>query len=242
MMRAVEPSVPRVAGDLLRGLVSEDPVAWARRRGAELVEFGASRGARMTPRAWLATAAAIDGRSRRDAAALVDAVLRRAGLSSLANAQISGLPSFGRAALAVAEIAVAIARAPSEHEVVVPEPPLPWPHRHELRRLATELLSGATVILHARNVGELADLVPRESIIDTATGAAHEGPRSVLVRVYGWGEPYETFRRALDERGVTIAGGPIAHVLSVPEGFGAREVLALAFDAGLDVLEVRAAF
>jgi len=199
----------------------------------------------MTPRGWLETVAAIDGRSKRDAVALVDAVLRRAGLSSLANAPISGLPPFGRAALAVAEVAVAIAHDPSEHEVVVPEPPLPWPHRHELRRLASELLAGAKVLLHARDENELAQLVPREAILDARLGGhgvVHDGARSVLVRVYGWGEPYETFRRVLDERGVTIAGGPIAHVLSVPEGFGPREVLAIAFDAGLDVLEVREAF
>lgn len=226
----------------MRGLLAEDPVAWARRHGAELVEFGAQRGARMTPRKWLETVAAIDGRAHRDAVAVVDAIVRRAGLSSLANAPIGGLPPFGRAALAVAEVAVAIASAPSAHEVVVPEPPLPWPHRHELRRLAIELLSGAKVLLHAREASELVELVARDAIVDAAAGATHPATRSVLVRVYGWGEPYETFRKVLDERGVTIGGGPIAHVLTVPEGFGPRDVLSIAYDAGLDVLEVREGF
>lgn len=36
-----------------------------------------------------------------------------------------------------------------------------------------------------------------------------------------------------------MAGGPIAHVLTAPESIGAREVLAAAYDAGIDVLEVR---
>ncbi|MBI2393480.1 MAG: hypothetical protein HYV09_28120 [Deltaproteobacteria bacterium] len=225
----------------LRGVVVDDALGWGLRRGAEVVDFAAPRGPRMTPRSWLGTVAAIDGRARRDADALVDAILRRAGLSVLANAPLSGLPPFARAALAVAEVAVAIAGAPSEHEVVVPEPPLPWPHRHELRRLAADLLAGARVILHARDAAELSQLVERDAILEGAAGVPHAG-RSILVRVYGWGEPYEAFKRALEERGVTIGGGPIAHVLGAPDGFGPREVLAAAYEAGLDVLEVREAF
>lgn len=227
----------------LSGLVVDDPVAWARRRGAELVDYAALRGPRVTPRAWLETVAAIDGRSKRDGAALVDAILRRAGLSAHAKVAISSLGPFARAALAVAESAVAIARAPDKHEVVVPEPPLAWPHRHDLRRLAIELLAGANVFLHAHDAAELAPLVERESIVDAAGRALapHEGRRAIIVRVYGWGEPYDAFRQALDALGVTVAGGPIAHVLTAPESIGAREVLAAAFDAGLDVLEVREA-
>lgn len=238
----MELSEARVSGQgRLRGLVSEDPAGWARAHGAELVEFSALRGGRVTPKAWLETVAAIDGRAHADAVALVDAFLRRSGLSSLATAPIAGLPPFAKAALAIAEVAVAIAHAPGEREVVVPEPPLPGAHRYELRRLACELLRDAKVVLHARDAQELASLVAREAILDAAAGAAHPGTRSVLVRVYGWGEPYEAFLRGLDERGVTVGGGPIAHVLTVPDGFGPREVLAIAFDAGLDVLEVREA-
>lgn len=223
----------------VRGLLAEDPATWARQNGALVVDFGATRGARMTPRAWLETVAAIDGRPHRESVALVDAVLRRAGLSSLANGAIGVLPAFGRAALAVAEVAVAVTgRA---QEVLVPEPPLPWPHRHELRRLALELLAGTPVVLHTRDPMELTSLVARDAVIDVAVGAAHPAGPSVLVRVYGWGEPYEAFKRGLDERGVTITGGPIAHVLTGPDGFGPREALAIAYEAGLDVLEVREA-
>jgi hypothetical protein len=227
----------------LSGLVVDDPVAWARKRGAELVDFAAPRGPRMTSRAWLETVAAIDDRRKRDGAALVDAIVRRAGLSAFANVAISSLAPFARAALAVAETAVAIARAPEKYDVVVPEPPIAWPHRHDLRRVAVELLAGANVFLHARDAAELAPLIDRAAIVDGAGRALAPsgGQRALIVRVYGWGEPYDAFRKALDALGVTVAGGPIAHVLTAPEAVGAREVLAAAFDAGLDVLEVREA-
>ncbi len=226
---------------MLSGLVLDDPVAWARGRGAELVDFTAPRGPRMTPRAWLEAVAAIDGRGRREGAALADAILRRAGLSAYANATNSTLGPLARAALAIAETSVAIARAPEKHDVVVPEPPLAWPHRHEVRKLATELLAGANVFLHARDAAELAPLVDRASIVDAAGRALapSAGHRAIVVRVYGWGEPYDAFRKALDALGVKVAGGPIAHVLTAPESIGAREVLAAAYDAGIDVLEVR---
>ena len=238
-MRPVERAEHQLARAGVHGLLAEDPVAWARGKNAELVDFHAARGGRLTPSAWLEAVAAIEGRPPRDAAALVDAVLRRSGLSSLSKSSIAGLPPFARAALAVAEVAIAIAGAAEPPDVVVPEPPLSAPHRHELRRLACELLRGATVWLHARDAQELAALLPREAILDAAAGVRHPGTRAVLVRVYGWGEPYEAFRKGLDHAGVVIGGGPIAHVLTVPDGFGPREVLALAFEAGLDVLEVR---
>jgi len=227
----------------LSGLVVDDPVAWARRHGAELVDFAAPRGPRLSSRAWLETVAAIEGRSKRDGAALVDAIVRRAGLSAFANGAISSLTPFARASLAIAETAVAIAAAPDKHEVVVPEPPIPWPHRHDLRRIAIELLSGANVRLHARDAAELAPLMERAAIVDGAGRALapETGQRAIIARVYGWGEPYDAFRKALEELGVTVAGGPIAHVLTAPEAIGAREILVAAFDAGLDVLEVREA-
>ena len=201
------------------GLVVDDPIAWAKRRGAEIVEFAAPRGPRLTARAWLETVAAIDDRSKRDGAALVDAILRRAGLSAYAKVAISSLGPASRVALAIAETAVAIARAPEKHDVVVPEPPIPWPQRHEVRRLALELLAGANVFLHARDAAELAPLMERSAIVDSGGRALAPaaGQRAIVVRVYGWGEPYDAFRKALDELGVTVAGGPIAHVLTAPE-------------------------
>jgi hypothetical protein len=226
----------------LRGLVLDDPVAWARRHGVEVVDYAALRGPKITPRKWLEAVAAIDGRTHRDGAALVDAILRRAGLSAYANVTISTLTPYARAVLAVAESAVTISGKP-DRKVVVPEPPLPWPQRHELRRVAAELLAGSNVVLHAREAGELAPLLPREAI-ENGSGtslAAATGKRAILVRVYGTGEPYETFRAAVEALGVTIAGGPIAHVLTAPAGVGPREVLGAAYDAGLDVLEVREA-
>lgn len=227
----------------LSGLVVDDPVAWAARNRAELVDFAASRGPRMTPRAWLETVAAIDSRGRRDGAALVDVTLRRAGLSAYAKLPISSLGPFARAALAIAETSVSIARAPEKCDVVVPEPPLAWPQRHDVRRIAIELLAGANVFLHARDAAELAPIVERSAILDGAGRAlaASTGKRAIVVRVYGWGEPYDAFRKALEELGVTITGGPVSHVVTAPDPIGTREVLAAAFDAGLDVLEVREA-
>lgn len=223
----------------LRGLVTEDVAAWAAKNGGELVDFHAPRGPRMTARTWLGTVASIDGRSKRDGSALVDAVLRRSGLSAYGNAPFSGLSPFSRAALAIAEAAVAIAGREAV-TVVLPEPPLPWPHRHEVRRLAIDVLSAAKLVLHSRDAAELAPLMPRDSIVEAGVAlktAADE--RSIIVRVYGWGEPYDAFRKALIELGVTIAGGPIAHVLTAPTAVTPREVLAAAYDAGIDVLEVR---
>ncbi len=223
------------------GVVVDDVVAFARRRNAELVPFGAADKSRLTPRVFLETVAAIDRRSRRDAAALVDSTLRRSGLSPSASTAIASLSPHARAALAIAETAVAIARDPSSFEVVVPEPPLPWPQRHELRRLALYVLGGARVVLHARDASELASLVEHASIVD---GGGHvltapAGGRSIVVRVYGAGEPYRAFREKLEARGVVVRGGPIAHLLEAPAGFGPRDVLAAAYETDLDVLEVR---
>lgn len=226
----------------LRGLIGEDCAAWARRNDAELVDFHATRGSRMTARLWLETVASIDGRSKREGAAVVDAVLRRAGLAAFAAAPFSSLTPLARTALAVAECAVGVA-GHAAPRVVLPEPPLPWPQRHELRRMAIEVLSEAELWIHARDAAELAPLMPRASISDVSgvSLAPAEGQRTIVVRVYGSGEPYAAFRGALEALGITIAGGPIAHVLSAPPGITPREVLAAAFEAEIDVLEVREA-
>ncbi len=229
--------------EALRGLIAEDPADWARRHGAELVAFDAPRGDRVAVRAWLLATAAIEGRSGREAEALVDAVLRKAGLEPWARATMAQLAPLARASVAVAEIAVAIAGREASVQVVVPSPPLAWPERHELRRLATWLLAGASVTLHAFDAVELAPLVPREAIVDAAGRALWpaDGRRVILARVYAWGEAYDAFRKALDERGVRVEGGPVAHVLDAPASVTARDVLAAAYDAEVDVLEVREA-
>jgi hypothetical protein len=223
----------------LSGLVGEDAVAWASRHGASLVDFSATRGARMTPRGWLEAVASMDGRGKRDGAALADTMLRKSGLAAYANAPFSSLNPYSRAAVAVAEQAVALSGVAGA-TVVLPEPPLPWPERHELRRLAIELLAGSKVVIHARDAAELAPLMPRDSIVEAGVALQNrEGERSMILRVYGWGEPYEALRAALEALDVKIAGGPIAHVLTAPTAITPREVLAAAFDAGIDVLEVR---
>jgi hypothetical protein len=86
-------------------------------------------------------------------------------------------------------------------------------------------------------------LMARDSIVNAAgvSLAPAEGQRAFVLRVYGWGEPYTTLRTSLEALGITIGGGPIAHVLSVPSNVTAREILGAAFDAGIDVLEVREA-
>lgn len=223
----------------LRGLVGEDVAAWASRNGAAVVDFHALRGPRMTARAWLEAVASIDGRSKRDGAALADTILRRSGLAAFATAPFSALHPHARAAVAIAEQAVAAAGL-ADVTIVVPEPPLPWPQRHELRRLALEVLAGANIVLHARDAAELAPLMPRESIAEAGVALqSKEGERAIVVRVFGSGEPYASFRAALEALGATISGGPIAHVLTAPVAVTPREVLAAAFDAGIDVLEVR---
>lgn len=223
----------------LRGLVGEDVAAWASRHGAALVDFNAVRGARMTPRAWLEAVASMDGRGKRDGAALADTVLRKSGLAAFANAPFSSLNPFSRAAMAVAEQAVAVF-GDADATIVVPEPPLPWPQRHELRRLALEVLAGGKIVIHARDAVELAPLMPRDAILEAGVALqSKDAERSMIVRVYGWGEPYDAFRASLEALGIKIAGGPIAHVLTAPTAVTPREVLAAAFDAGIDVLEVR---
>jgi hypothetical protein len=224
-------------GPVVKGIVVDDPAAFAERHRAEIVAFSAPRSPKLGPQAWLSAASAMEGRGARETAALVDAILRRAGLSAYAMTPISSLPPLQRAALAIAEIAVA---SPNTM-VVVPEPPLAWPQRHEVRRLAVTQLASATVVLHAREAWELAALVKPHDVTDgdgRALGDA-SGLRAIVARTYGEGAAYEAFRTSLEEAGVRVEGGPIAHVLAVPTNFGVREVLAAAHDAGLDVLEVR---
>ncbi len=228
----------------LIGLVTDDARTYAANRRAELVAFEAERGPRMTTREWLRTVAAIEGRTGQEASALADAVLARAGLGPGAPQTIGALHAQQLAALALAETAVIIAKEPAAFVVVVPQPPIPWPYRNEIRRLAASMLAGAEVVLHAYAAWELLPLVEHDFIVNASGGAiaAPPGHRTVMARVYGTGAPYEAWRAALEATGVLVAGGPIAHVLAVPEGMGPREVLAAAHDAGLDVLEVREAF
>lgn len=221
----------------MKGIVVDDPAAFAKRNGADVVAFGATRSPKLGPKAWLTAASAMEGRGARESDALVDAILRRAGLSTYAVTPITSLPPLAKAALAIAEIAVT---APTSM-VVVPEPPIAWPQRHEVRRLAVTLLASATVVLHAREAWELAALVAPHEVTDGEGHALGDasGQRSIVARTYGGGEAYDAFRAALEGAGVRVEGGPIAHVLAVPAGFGVREVLAAAHDAGLDLLEVR---
>jgi hypothetical protein len=226
------------------GLVADDPVAWAQARDAVLVSFDAPRGARVETRMWLETAAAIEGKSRAAARAIADDLLQVAGLLPPTPSMIGSLGPAHRVALAIAEAAVQVRCAEGEITVLVPEPPLAWPLRTELRRLATRLLAGAEVVLHAREAWELTPLVPVEFIVgaDGLSFVPPPGARSIVTRVFGVGEPYVAWRAALETLGVQIAGGPIAHMLSVPNGIGPRHVLAAAYEAGLDVLEVRDVF
>jgi len=228
----------------LIGLVTEDVRGYAASRNAEIVAFDAPRGARVSLREWLRTVAAIEGRSARESAALADAMIARAALGVGAPQLVGALHAGQLAALAIAEIAIAIADDPSQHVVVVPQPPIPWPYRNEVRRLAAALLAGAEVVLHATAAWELLSLVEADFIVDGSGQSIAPPPRArtVLARVYGTGAPYDAWRAALEATGVIVAGGPISHVLAVPEGMSAREVLAAAYDAGLDVLEVRDAF
>src|SRR5207245_3840115 len=114
----------------LIGLVTDDVAGYVRSRDAECVEFEAQRGPRMSPREWLSTVAAITGRRARDAASIADALLARAGLGLGAPVTIGALAPDQNAALAIAEVAVVIADDPGSAVVVVPQPPLPWPHRN----------------------------------------------------------------------------------------------------------------
>jgi hypothetical protein len=226
------------------GLVVDDPVAWAEARSAVLVSFDAPRGGRVDTRTWLETAAAIEGKSRSEARALAEDLSQVAGLLPPTPPMIGSLGVTHRASLAIAEAAVQVRCADRELMVVVPEPPVAWPLRTDLRRLATRLLAGAEVVLHAREAWELTPLVAVEFIVgaDGLSFVPPPGARSIVTRVFGVGEPYAAWRTALEALGVQIAGGPIAHMLSVPDGIGPRHVLAAAYEAGLDVLEVRDVF
>jgi hypothetical protein len=215
-----------------RGLVAEEPSAWARAHGADLVSFDAPRDGAISVTSWLDAACAIAGRSR--PRAFVGALLRQAGLSLRARTAVAALAAHERVALALAEAA---ALRVEGRAIVVPEPPLPWPLRHESRRLALSLLAGAgEVILHARRGWEIAGLV---SAIELDGGGAASA-RSIVLRVYGGAAPYAAFREKLEALGVEVQGGPIAHVLETPEGISVREILAAASAADLDVLEIRA--
>ncbi len=232
------------------GLVADDPLAYARARGALCVAYDVTRAPLLTPRAWLAQVASIEGRSSDDADGLADALTREAGLLPPgAGANLASLDAWHRTLLSLAEAAVQARARPCvngsfEITVVVPEPPLAWPVRTDARRAAVRLLAGTEVILHAREAWELAPHVERDFIVGEsgASFVPPDGSRSLLTRVYGSGEPYRAFREALDSLGVEVQGGPIAHVLCVPKGVGPREVLAAAYGVGLDILEVRDVF
>lgn len=225
------------------GLIADDPRTYASTHGALVIDFHAPREARTSVRSWLESTAAIEGCSPRESHALVDATLAKSGLSAVASNAVSSLPAYMRALLALCEAAI-VAHRNADLVVVVPEPPIPWPTRGDLRRLATTLLAGCEVVLHAREAFELVPLVGADFVVDESGGsiAPPAGTRSILTRVFGVGDAYEGWRKALDELGVQIAGGPIAHVLAAPTGVGTREILAAAHRAGLDVLECRDAF
>jgi hypothetical protein len=226
------------------GLVADDPRAYASAHGAVLVDFGATREARTDVKSWLEAAAAIEGYAPREAKALVEVIVAKSGLGPFVTGWVSALTPPARVVLALAEAAVIAHRHGAEITVVVPEPPIAWPQRNEVRRLAVSLFAGCEVVLHAREAFELVPIVGVDFVVDESGGsiAPPTGMRSIHTRVFGAGEAYEAWRAALGELGVQIAGGPIAHVLAAPEGVGPREILAAAHKAGLDVLEVRDAF
>ncbi|GAC1352829.1 MAG: hypothetical protein NVS3B20_09790 [Polyangiales bacterium] len=229
------------------GLVADDVREYAQLQAGsrpEIVAFDAPRGPRVSPRAWLETVAAIAGCNRREVTSVADAIFHRAGFGASTPTMIGFLDPAQRAALAIAEVAVAIAHDPASAMVIVPQPPLPMPYRNDLRRLSTMLLDGAEVVLHALAAWELLPLMDPEFIIN-ASGesiAPPDGSRTLLLRVFGRGEPYRAFRSSLEAKGVLFAGGPIAHVLAAPKAIGPSEVLAAAFEAQIDLLEVRDAF
>jgi hypothetical protein len=233
-----DPPAPKILG-----LLAEDPAAYARAHDAVLVDFVAPRSDRMSAREWLETTAAIEGCTPREATAITDTLLGQIGAPQGKSAGMGALSPMHRAGIALAEAAV-VAWAHHVSLVVVPSPPVPWPARNDVRRLALAMLAGIDVALHAREAWELLPLVPHHALIDARgepVAKKHDG-RAFVTRVYGSGDPYAAWRTALEARGVAIEGGPISHVLRVPEGVGAREILADAFETGVDVLEVRGLF
>lgn len=232
--RANAPAAPRVVG-----LVADSAVAYVERRGAFAITFDAPRGGAMRLREWLETVAAIEGCTPAEARALCDTLLRQLSLPTALTPLVSSLPATHLTAVALAEGAIATwaQRLPL---VVVPAPPLPWPARNDLRKLAMELFAGVEVVLHAREAWELAHLVPREALVDEGDRPlVPERGHAIVTRVYGSGEPYAAWLTAIEALGVTVDGGPIAHVLRAPDGVGVREILAAAYDAELDLLEIR---
>ncbi|MBK7397497.1 MAG: hypothetical protein IPJ34_14685 [Myxococcales bacterium] len=225
----------------MRGLVGGDPIAYAHAHGAEVVDFAAERQGQLSVYDHVRATLAMEPGAKGIGAA-TDVLLRRARMQHLAKTRVDLLTHPARLALALVEVAAGSAFAPRTTPVVVPEPPLPWPARHELRLVAMTLLGGGEVILHATEMAELLPLVP-EGAIETTEGlrATAGESNTLLVRVFATGAPYEAFRAALDARKVKVEGGPIAHRLSVPYGFTARDVLAIAFETEVDVLEVRPA-
>ena len=152
--RLKEAATPRLVG-----LVADTARAYVERRAAFAIVFDAPRGGSMRVRDWLETVAAIDGCSPVEARALCDTLLRQLSLPLATTPLVSSLPATHLTAVALAEGAIA-AWAQRLPLVVVPAPPLPWPARNDLRKLATELFAGVEVVLHAREAWELAHLVP----------------------------------------------------------------------------------
>jgi hypothetical protein len=62
----------------------------------------------------------------------------------------------------------------------------------------------------------------------------------MLLRATGTGEAIARLRERLEVLGFDVIGGPLAHRLVGPADLGPRDVLAAAYDAEVDVLEVRA--
>ena len=222
----------------ISGLVRAEPHVHAARIGATVVDFDAHRGDPLTPRRWLETVVAFDGASQEGCRQVARMTLERSGLNALADLPLSRLSPFQRASLAIAEVAArSIARVAS---VVVPAPPFPLPARTDLRRLAVALLNGRDVVLHADDPSELSPLLGRAAIVDGEGRSAvvRAGVQTFAMRVWATPEPYLAWRAAVEALGATLEGGPVAHLLSLPEGTHAHMLLAAAHVHDVDVLEM----
>ncbi len=225
----------------VRGLLGGDPIGYARAHGAEVVLFEAERGGTAKVRDHVRAALAMEGHT--DGLTLaVETLLRRARLANVADTRLELLTPLARYSVALVEVAAGAVFEPLRVPVVVPEPPLPWPIRHELRLVALSLFGAGDVVLHAYELEELLPLMKEDAIetMDGLRATAGDG-NTLLVRLFATGAPYEAFVAALKASRVKLEGGPIAHRLEVPYGFTARDVLAIAHETEVDVLEVRPA-
>jgi ABC-2 type transport system ATP-binding protein len=198
-----------------------------------------------TAEAYVRWGARLAGAARGDAADLAGPALARVGMKEAARRRISALGKAERRVLALAQ---AIVTGP---EVLVAEAPLAGLAGGEaalvMRALmaaiegrkalvsAARLDAGSAEGALARGASHLVVLAGGEVAVEGPPGELYAAARVLAITVHS---NAEALREALAARGIALRGGPTRFSAALPEGCGAREVLAAAAAVRAAVVEV----